>query len=148
MHSVIPDRLYRQILRVMPIACVDLLVFDQVGQILLVRRNNEPVKGQWWFPGGRVWFGEMREAAARRKLKEECGIDAKLVKEFGTYDVILPVKGSFVHAVSTVYRLSVAQDSRVILDQQSSEFRWRSVEDWLKDPIDDFVRGILKQEIH
>ncbi len=53
----IEDKLYEKILQVMPISCVDLLVMDEFGRILLLRRKNEPAAGQWWFLGGRVQFG-------------------------------------------------------------------------------------------
>lgn len=38
-------------------------------------RENQPEQGKWWFPGGRIHFGESRLDAARRKVKEECGLD-------------------------------------------------------------------------
>ena len=44
--------------------------------LLLVKRANEPAKDQWAFPGGRVERGEKLEAAARRELKEETGMEA------------------------------------------------------------------------
>lgn len=52
---------------------VALLVGDRV---LLVRRGQPPSQGQYAFPGGRVEEGETDEAAARRELMEETGIDA------------------------------------------------------------------------
>jgi 8-oxo-dGTP diphosphatase len=44
--------------------------------LLLVKRANEPAKNQWAFPGGRVERGEKLEAAARRELLEETGMQA------------------------------------------------------------------------
>ena len=44
--------------------------------LLLVKRANEPAKDQWAFPGGRVERGEKLEAAARRELLEETGMEA------------------------------------------------------------------------
>ena len=44
--------------------------------LLLVKRANEPAKDQWAFPGGRVERGEKLEAAARRELREETGMQA------------------------------------------------------------------------
>lgn len=82
----VSEGLYSQILQVMPIPCVDLLVVNHIGDILLLLRKNEPAAGQWWFPGGRVLFGERREDAAKRKLEEECSICATQFKEIGTYD--------------------------------------------------------------
>ncbi|MBI2544613.1 MAG: NUDIX hydrolase [Candidatus Rokubacteria bacterium] len=45
----------------------------QDGRVLLVRRNIEPAKGKWTFPGGFVEWGESIGAAALREALEETG---------------------------------------------------------------------------
>ena len=45
---IINKELYQQIVQVIPIACVDLVVVDDVGQVLLAKRTNEPAIGEWW----------------------------------------------------------------------------------------------------
>jgi 8-oxo-dGTP diphosphatase len=49
-------------------------------EVLLIRRGREPWKGMLAFPGGFVDSGEDPEVAVIRELKEECGIDGKLVR--------------------------------------------------------------------
>lgn len=83
----IEEALYAKIIESMPIPCVDLVVMDRVGRILLLKRKNEPASNQWWFPGGRVLFGELRPDAARRKLRQECGLtQIELLEEIRTFD--------------------------------------------------------------
>ncbi len=45
---------------------------------LLVKRGQEPVKGEWSVPGGLIELGEDLQSAAARELYEECGITAKI----------------------------------------------------------------------
>ncbi|HWX49155.1 MAG TPA: NUDIX hydrolase [Roseomonas sp.] len=43
--------------------------------VLLVRRSKPPRQGEWSVPGGAQHLGETAEAAARRELREETGIE-------------------------------------------------------------------------
>ena len=49
-------------------------------EVLLIRRKNEPWMGMLAFPGGFVDSGEDPEVAVIRELKEECGVDGKVVR--------------------------------------------------------------------
>lgn len=57
--------------------CVGGIVFDDQGRLLLIRRANEPGKGQWSLPGGRVEPGETDHEAVVRELREETGLDVR-----------------------------------------------------------------------
>jgi len=45
------------------------------GAVLLVRRGRPPNAGSWSLPGGAQELGETAEAAARRELREEAGLE-------------------------------------------------------------------------
>lgn len=45
--------------------------------VLLIRRKHDPFAGHWAIPGGFVNPDETLDAAVRRELKEETGIDAE-----------------------------------------------------------------------
>ena len=141
----IPDELYQVILRSMPIACVDLIVSNLSGEVLLLRRVNEPARGEWWFPGGRVHFGEKREAAARRHLLEECGLHAADVEELWTQEVILPLESNshVSHGITTLYAVDVDTAAPVRLDSQTSEFAWKQPVCWHEETLHPTVRDIF-----
>jgi 8-oxo-dGTP diphosphatase len=49
---------------------------DRDDRVLLARRpEGKPMAGLWEFPGGKIGAGEAPEAALRRELKEELGIE-------------------------------------------------------------------------
>jgi ADP-ribose pyrophosphatase YjhB (NUDIX family) len=52
------------------------VVLCRPGHVLLIRRGRAPAVGQWSFPGGAQRLGETAEAAARRELREETGLEA------------------------------------------------------------------------
>ena len=58
-----------------PIVGVGAVVLDDDGRVLLVRRANEPLKGEWSLPGGAVDVGETLENGIRREVREETGIE-------------------------------------------------------------------------
>lgn len=61
------------------------VVIEHEGAILLVRRNHEPMYGRWSFPSGFVDRGEAVEAAARREVLEETGVEVELDGLLGVY---------------------------------------------------------------
>jgi 8-oxo-dGTP diphosphatase len=56
------------------VPCVGGLAYDGSGRLLLVQRANEPGRGLWSLPGGRVEPGEDDAAALVREMAEETGL--------------------------------------------------------------------------
>ena len=54
-------------------------------RILLVKRRTIPFKGYWALPGGRVEAGESIEETVVREVKEETGLDIRIVRKIGEY---------------------------------------------------------------
>ena len=58
------------------------------GQVLLVRRGQEPLKGRWSLPGGLVERGEELAHALRRELKEETGLSVEPLEVIAVFERI------------------------------------------------------------
>ena len=74
------------------VECAGAVVRDAAGRLLLVRRGNEPNRGTWSLPGGRVEAGETHREAAAREVREETGLEVEVGERLATvrlgdYDV-------------------------------------------------------------
>lgn len=56
-----------------PVVAVGAIIVDD-GTLLLVQRGNEPGRGKWSVPGGRVEPGEQLRQAVVREVREETGL--------------------------------------------------------------------------
>jgi len=71
-----------------PVPAVSALVFRD-GAVLLVKRRDEPGRGQWSPPGGSVEVGETVEQAAAREALEETGVIARPDRVLDLRNVLL-----------------------------------------------------------
>ena len=63
---------------------IDIVAFcnsDNKINVLLIKRKNDPFKGQWAIPGGFVDENENLENAAKREFAEETGIKVKTIEQ-------------------------------------------------------------------
>jgi ADP-ribose pyrophosphatase YjhB (NUDIX family) len=71
-----------------PIAGVGAVVLDDAQRVLLVRRGQEPLLGEWSLPGGALELGERLEEGVRREVSEETGLDVEPVEIVAVFDHI------------------------------------------------------------
>lgn len=70
-----------------PIVGVAAVIFVEQA-VLLVRRNQEPAKGEWSLPGGAVELGETLVEALTREIREEVSITIQIGGLIGVFDRI------------------------------------------------------------
>ena len=70
-----------------PAVTADCIVISRYPkpQVLLIRRGNEPFKGEWAFPGGFLNMDETVQECARRELEEETGLVVQDIHLVGVY---------------------------------------------------------------
>ena len=119
---------YRNIILTVPTLCVDLVIRSSTGKFLLAKRKNQPLQGLFWTIGGRVHRGETVEVAARRKAREELGIELQKLDLIGIYEDFydrntLGMEAPY-HTLSVVFETVVDEASPIRLDQQHSAWTY------------------------
>ena len=80
--KMLPRRLRLQIIRASQkkfTVSVGAVITDEAGKVLLLEHHLRPASG-WGIPGGFVEHGEQPEAAIRRELREETGLELENVR--------------------------------------------------------------------
>ncbi len=69
-----------------PLPCNGVIIENDKGEIMLVKRKFEPKKGYWDWPGGFINSGESLEDSVKREIKEELGVDVGEIEIVGVYE--------------------------------------------------------------
>ena len=112
-----------------PIAGVGAVVLDGDGRVLLVRRGQQPLLGEWSLPGGALELGERLEDGVCREVHEETGLDVEPEQIVAVFDHIShadddPARVRF-HYVLVDYRCRVTGGT-LASATDATEARWAS----------------------
>lgn len=118
-----------------PLVSIDLIVRRENGEVLLGKRTNEPAKGCWFVPGGRIHKSERIADAFGRITRDELGRafvlgDARFV---GVFEHFYPTNfgekaGFGTHYVVLAYELAAKELPAKLPPDQHGEFRWFTVD--------------------
>lgn len=61
-----------------PIIGVGAVIWNHRGEIVLIRRGQEPRLGEWSIPGGRLEWGESVREGVIREVREETGLEVEI----------------------------------------------------------------------
>jgi 8-oxo-dGTP diphosphatase len=105
-----------------PALTTDCVIFDPVGRVLLIRRKHEPSAGRHALPGGFVKIGETVEAACRREVREEAGVEVSELTLVGVYsDLKRDPRG---HIVSVAYATQLPGDALPRAGSDATSVEW------------------------
>lgn len=136
-----PDS-FEKVISWTPLISIDLLLVNQANQVLLGKRINEPAKGYWFVPGGRILKDESIENAFLRISMNELGkeVDIKKAKFKGVYQHFY--NNSFFscdsNPVSTHYvTIAMSLEFNWNIEQlpitQHAKYKWISIPRLLED---------------
>jgi nucleoside triphosphatase len=125
-----------------PEPTVRALIVNPRGELFLMRSHKW--RDQYVIPGGHIELGETMEAALRREIAEETGLDVYDIEflafqEF-IYDDAFWQKRHFIF-----FDFVCRTDSReVTLNEEGQGYIWASAEEALSLPIEPYTRRIVE----
>lgn len=100
-----------------PSPCNAVIIENENGEIMLVKRKFDPQKSYWDLPGGFIDAYETLEDSVKREIKEELGVDVKVDRIIGVYkdiyvfqNIKVPTIGIVVLAKITKGKIKVSDD--------------------------------------
>ncbi|PZA06401.1 MULTISPECIES: NUDIX domain-containing protein [unclassified Meiothermus] len=125
-----------------PLPTVAALITGPSGRVLLVRTTKW--RGLWGIPGGKVEWGEPLEAALRREIREEVGLELQGVRLARVQEAILdPQFHKPAHFVLLNY-YAQSQSEAVRPNEEIAEWAWIRPEEGLHYPLNTFTRVLLQ----
>lgn len=113
-----------------PALTVDIIIFrlnNNLPELLLIRRGNDPFKGKWALPGGFVDEDEPLEKAAARELEEETSLKGILLTQMHTFGE--PGRDPRGHTVSVVYVGYLPEGAVARAGDDATQAAWFSLDD-------------------
>lgn len=107
--------------------CVVLALDGLAVKVLLIKRAQEPFKGQYAFPGGFLDMDETPEACAKRELQEETGLDMAQMHQIGAFGNVnrdprgRTISIAFIGVMNAIKDVTAASDAE--------EASWSNVHD-------------------
>ncbi|MDQ6954218.1 MAG: GDP-mannose mannosyl hydrolase [Mariprofundaceae bacterium] len=131
--------IFKMVIEHAPLFAMDLVIINDEEKILLGKRSNNPAKGFWFVPGGRVFKNESLDQAFRRISSNELGVALKrsngtflgLFEHF--YDDSVFGSGISTHYINATHALRANIDLANLPQSQHQEYVWMSVNEMQKN---------------
>jgi ADP-ribose pyrophosphatase YjhB (NUDIX family) len=126
-----------------PIPTVGALIRDDSGRMLLFKTAKW--SGMWGIPGGKIEWGEASEAALRREVREETGLEIDRIQFVMVQDSIASTEFyKEAHFILLNYTCLALPDQLVTLNGEAQEFAWVDWEQALGLPLNTPTRRLLE----
>ena len=125
MTHLIPEEEYKNIMAKMPIFCIDFLIRYK-NKFLLLKREDEPLKGVYWVIGGRLRFKETIEQLAKRVQMREIGRYFPMFKYIGFSNYFFPkvLHSRAIHTPTLLFLVEANEIFEPKIDNTHSHFIW------------------------
>lgn len=104
-------------------------ILNKKGELLTVRRRQEPAKGTLDIPGGFADPGETAEAGVAREVKEETGLEVTSVKYLFSEPNRYEYSGMIIPTLDLFFLCEISDETVVFATDDAEDARWMALED-------------------
>ncbi len=134
----ISEEKFREVEKLVPLASFNAIIVDCKERVLVMKRNSEPAKNQYWFPGGRIKMGQSLEEALKERVRKETGLDWSEVKVIRVASVSSSLFRTR-HTIDINFLLEKVSSSDIRLNEEHSDFKWLKPEEFEKEGLHPYL---------
>ena len=133
-----------------PIAAVGAVILDG-DRVMLVKRGQEPLKGEWSLPGGAVEIGETLQAALAREVREETCLEIEIGPVVEVLDSIrrdADGRAEY-HYIIIDYRCRIPDGgaTAAACGSEAADVRWVPVADLARYRVTDTAIAVIRKAL-
>jgi 8-oxo-dGTP pyrophosphatase MutT (NUDIX family) len=113
-------------------------------EVALLGRAND---GSWVFPKGTPASGESLEETALREVREETGLDVRIVRPLGEMSYSFAAGGERVHKIVHFFLMEATGGDPSLHDAEYDEVRWVAVPEARRMLTFDTYRDVLDRAL-
>jgi len=118
-----------------PLIGVGALIVEN-GRVVVIKRGNAPLLGEWSIPGGMLELGETLRQGAEREALEETGLVVRATELLGVFDRIVPdEEGNIVYHYVLIDFLCQRLSGELRAGADAADARWFTPEEIEKLPL-------------
>lgn len=123
------------------VASVSIISKDEV---LIIKESKPTAIDKWNFPSGRIEYGEDILESAQREVKEETGLEVRLISSTGVYNFVSSTNDQVIlfHFIGEVTGGSLQLEEEEITDS-----KWIKLNDLAKFENEDFREPMVVKQI-
>ena len=130
---------FKTVIENTPLVSIDLCLVCH-DQLFLGKRNNDPLKDEWFTPGGRIHKNDTWQHALLSIAKAELGLCDNVVESFSLmgvwdhfYNNSALDENTSTHYVNLPHYAEFKSRPQITLDYQHGEFEWFDLSEVAKD---------------
>lgn len=133
---------FESLVKSAPLISIDFVILNVKHEVLLGLRNNNPAKGSYFIPGGRIFKDETIKNAVSRLSIKEFGIELHLeeILPLGIFEQFYETnffekQNITTHYLSMPFIYNIQGDFRWHQDSQHEKFEFFTLEQALENPL-------------